>query len=97
MEVVRELEQPNIWDNPERAQELGRERARLEQVVNTLSRLATGLTDAGEFLQMAKEDGDVAILTTVAQDLAGFEGQLADLEFQRMFSGEINKIGRAHV
>ena len=90
MEVVRELEQPNIWDHPERAQELGRERARLEQVVGTLSRLDTGLADAGEFLQLAKEDGDVAIIATVAHDLEGLERQLAELEFQRMFAGEMD-------
>ncbi len=88
--MVRELEQPNIWDKPERAQELGRERARLEQVVGTLNRLATGLSDAGEFLQLAKEDGDVAIIGTVARDLEGLERQLAELEFQRMFAGEMD-------
>ncbi len=90
MEVVRELEQPNIWDNPERAQELGRERARLEQVVGIFSRLETGLADAGEFLQLAKEDGDVAIISTVARDVEALERQLAELEFQRMFSGEMD-------
>ena len=90
MEVVRELEQPNIWDNPERAQELGRERARLEQVVGTLSRLETGLADAGEFLQLAKEDGDLAIIATVARDVEALESQLAELEFRRMFAGEMD-------
>jgi peptide chain release factor 2 len=90
VEVVRELEQPNIWDKPERAQELGRERARLEQVVGTLNRLETGLSDAGEFLQLAKEEGDVAIIDTVARDLEGLERQLAELEFQRMFAGEMD-------
>ena len=90
MEVVRELEQPNIWDNPQRAQELGRERARLEQVVGILSRLDTGLADAGEFLQLAKEDSDVVIIATVAHDLEGLERQLAELEFQRMFAGEMD-------
>jgi peptide chain release factor 2 len=90
VEVVRELEQPNIWDNPERAQELGRERARLEQVVGTLSRLATGLADAGEFLQLAREDGDVTIIASVARDVEALERQLAELEFQRMFAGEMD-------
>ncbi|OGI56191.1 MAG: peptide chain release factor 2 [Candidatus Muproteobacteria bacterium RBG_19FT_COMBO_61_10] len=79
-----------MWDKPERAQELGRERARLEQVVGTLNRLETGLSDAGEFLQLAKEEGDVAIIDTVARDLEGLERQLAELEFQRMFAGEMD-------
>ena len=46
MEVGRELEDPEIWTKPERAQELGRERAKLEQVVNTFRSLDDGLGDA---------------------------------------------------
>ena len=49
-EVVRELEDPNVWNKPERAQELGRERAQLEQIVNLLSRLGNQLSEAKECL-----------------------------------------------
>ena len=47
-EVNRELENPRIWDDPERAQSLGRERARLASVVTTLTGLQSGLSDAAD-------------------------------------------------
>ena len=90
IEVRRELEDPNIWNNPERAQELGRERARLEEEVETVDSLESGLTDATELLELAKEEGDADTVSAVAEDLNKFETQLAQLEFRRMFSGEMD-------
>ena len=90
IEVRRELEDPNIWNNPERAQELGRERARLEEEVETVDSLESGLTDAAELLELAKEEGDTDTVSAVADDLSKFETQLAQLEFRRMFSGEMD-------
>ena len=89
-EVQRELEQPDIWSNPQRAQELGRERARLETEVGTLTRLATELAEAFELLGLAKEENDADVVKSVSGDLGRLEKQLGDLEFQRMFSGEMD-------
>jgi len=84
------LENPKVWDNPEQAQALGKERGQLETVVNTLSHLQLGLDDAEELLAMAVEENDADTVDTVAQDLAGFAQQVAQLEFRRMFSGEMD-------
>ncbi|MGB5687931.1 MAG: peptide chain release factor 2 [Woeseiaceae bacterium] len=89
-EVQRELEQPDVWSEPERAQALGQERARLEQVVAGLDRITTGLTDAGELLDMAVEEDDEATIGEVVHDLDEFEKVVAGLEFSRMFSGEMD-------
>ena len=89
-EVRRELEDPDIWNNPERAQELGRERARLEEQVETVDSLESGLTDAAELLELAKDEGDTETVQAVAEDLNKFESQLAQLEFRRMFSGKMD-------
>ena len=88
--MLRELENPKIWDNPEQAQALGKERGQLEIVVNTIRELEQGLTDAEELLMMAVEEGDEETVDTVADDLADFERRVADLEFRRMFSGEMD-------
>jgi len=69
---------------------LGKERARLETEVGTLSRLATELTHSRELLELAREEGDAEVAASVAADLAKLEKQLADLEFHRMFSGEMD-------
>jgi peptide chain release factor 2 len=86
--VLRELEDPKIWSNQERAQTLGRERASLELVVLSLDGLFKGLDEAADLLEMAVEEQDEAAIASVEKDLETFETQVAELEFRRMFSGE---------
>jgi peptide chain release factor 2 len=85
--VLRELEDPKIWNDPGRAQTLGRERAALEGVVLSMDELTGALTDADELLAMVAEEGDEQTLASLTADLAGYEQRVADLEFRRMFSG----------
>lgn len=89
-EVLRELEDPKIWDKPEQAQALGKERGQLEQVVNTLLDLDRGVADAEELLEMAVAEEDEATVDQVARDLESYERDVAALEFRRMFSGEMD-------
>lgn len=90
MEVVRELEDPTLWQQPERAQALGRERVALEKVVQTLDQLTQGLAESHEFLALAEQEGDESAVQAICQDLPQLEQQLAQLEFQRMFAGEMD-------
>ena len=90
-EVSRELEDPEIWNDPERAQELGRERARLEEVVLTLSKMGQALQDAEELLEIAAEEEDSETLEAVESDVRQLEVEVAQLEFRRMFSGEMDE------
>ncbi|HEX5513631.1 MAG TPA: peptide chain release factor 2 [Gammaproteobacteria bacterium] len=87
-EVNRELEQPDVWNVPERAQALGSERAALEDVVEALTKLEAGLTDTAELLELARAEGDDETMAAVAADLETYEAELSALEFRRMFSGE---------
>ena len=89
-EVVRELEQSNVWDNPERAQQLGQDRARLEKIVLTLEELGSGLNDANDLLEMAVEENDQDSVDAVSADLDQYVKQIEELEFRRMFSGEMD-------
>ena len=90
VEVLRELEQPDVWENPEQAQALGKERANLENVVNTVNILQASLEDSIEFLKLAEEENDAATFNGVQDDLELNEAELAKLEFRRMFSGEMD-------
>jgi len=85
-----------VWNKPERAQALGQERAQLEQIVNVLDELSTGLDDAAELLLLAVEEDDADTVGEVEADIAGFGQKLAALEFRRMFSGEMD-INNAYV
>ena len=66
-EVERELENPDIWNNPERAQALGRERSMLDKTVNGLRELKEGLAGGDELLDLAEmEDDEDTALAVVA-------------------------------
>ncbi len=89
-EVSRELESPNVWDDPPRAQELGRERARLDTIVSGIDSLTAGLGDSADLLEMAVADNDEATVQSIVADLDKLEAQVSKLEFQRMFSGKMD-------
>ena len=89
-EVNRELEQPGVWDDPENAQKLGKERSRLEKIVVTIEELDTSLDDAGELLEMSVEEDDEGSVISIADDLKLLEEKVVELEFRRMFSGELD-------
>lgn len=90
IEVIRELEVPTIWNNPEQAQALGRERASLEQVVNTIKQLDIALEELRELLELAQEENDHDTTNLVCQDIEKLEQTLSKLEFSRMFSGDMD-------
>ncbi|HEY3520318.1 MAG TPA: peptide chain release factor 2 [Rhodanobacteraceae bacterium] len=87
-EVTRELENPNVWDDPQRAQDLGRERARLQQIVEGLDQIGSGLNDAEELLELAASENDEASVQGVAGDVDALGARIGKLEFRRMFAGE---------
>ena len=89
-EVLAELEEPDVWNDPDRAQALGKERAQLESVVENIDKITHGLEDAGDLLDMAVEESDEETLDAVVSDLEDYDRVVADLEFRRMFSGEMD-------
>ncbi len=85
-----ELEDPEVWNNPDRAQALGKERAVLETVVLNIDELSAGLTDATDLLEIAVDEQDAETVEAIATDVNGYEDRISDLEFRRMFSGEMD-------
>ena len=84
--VARELEDPKVWDNAERAQQLGKERKLLEDVVLTLDQVSASLKDARDLFEMAAEEDDDATLLAVSTDVDAVDKKVAELEFRRMFN-----------
>lgn len=89
-EVTRELEDPDLWNDPDRAQSLGRERATLDVTVTTLLAIREGLDDVELLLELAVEEGDVETYAEVEPQLDELEEQLGHLEFRRMFKGDMD-------
>ncbi len=89
-EVELELADAEVWSDPNRAQQLGRERASLEEVVSVLTSLGSSLDELAELAELAYEEADQEALGDIEQDLGGLEKDLAQLEFRRMFQGELD-------
>ena len=86
-EVSRELESSEIWNDPDNAQALGKERAALELIVKTIDDMDTGLEDVQGLLELAIEESDEETFNDASTELDELEKRLEDLEFRRMFSG----------
>ena len=89
-EVNAALENPKVWDEPKRAQELGREKRTLEGVVETVDHLTSNLADNTELYDMSKADGDEAGLLAIEADAQKLEATVAQLEFRRMFNNPLD-------
>ena len=87
-EVNAELEQSEVWTDPEKAQALGKERVTLEEIINTIDSLDQGLDDVEGLLELAIEAEDQDTFDEANQELEQLEKKLAGLEFRRMFSGD---------
>ena len=85
-EVSEILEDPNIWNDAKRAQELGREKKSLEGVVVSLGTIQQTLTDTKDLFEMAREESDDDTLNAVSTDIDSLEKEVAAMEFRRMFN-----------
>jgi peptide chain release factor 2 len=88
--VAVALEAPNIWDDPKRAQDLGREKKTLDEVVERMQRLDRELDDAAELFELSRADQDSAALATIDGDVQSLARQINELEFQRMFHNPLD-------
>jgi len=88
VEVARELESPDVWNEPERAQALGKERATLEAIVKTIDEMDSGCEDIEGLVELAVEEEDEETFNDAQNEINTLEASLEKLEFRRMFSGE---------
>ena len=90
-EVRLELENPEIWSDPEKAQSLGKEKVELENLCEAFSYSSSILIDAKELLEMAEVENDIETVNGIIADLDEIENTLATFEFERMFSGKMDR------
>ncbi len=89
-EVSLELVDPAIWQDPAKAQELGKERARLTTELAVLDRTTQGTAEASELLDLAEAEGDESAARDIDTEAQRLEAEVRKLEFKRMFSGEMD-------
>jgi peptide chain release factor 2 len=89
-EVSLSLEDPGVWSDAKRAQDLGREKKALEGTVGALTTIDSGLRDARELFEMARAENDDDTLVAVETDVGTVGKAVADLEFRRMFADPLD-------
>jgi peptide chain release factor 2 len=89
-EVAALIEDPAIWSDRQRAQDLGKERKVLEDTVGSLERIDASLRDAEELYELARGEDDDATLEAVDRDLQGIDSAVENMEFRRMFSNPMD-------
>ncbi|MGQ0385054.1 MAG: peptide chain release factor 2 [Gammaproteobacteria bacterium] len=89
-ELNRELADPAVWNTPDRAQALGRERARLDQTIGDLDQLGRGLADSSELLELVETEQDEPGFREVERDAGRLGERVRQLELSRMFPGEMD-------
>jgi peptide chain release factor 2 len=89
-EVAKLVEDPAVWSDNKRAQELGKERKALEGIVSTLTRLDSEIRDARELFEIARSEEDDGVLSGLARDAEALEQKVADMEFRRMFANPMD-------
>ena len=89
-EVAKLVEDPAVWSDNKRAQELGKERKALEGIVSTLTRLDSEIRDARELFEIARSEEDDGVLSGLGRDAEVLEQKVADMEFRRMFANPMD-------
>ena len=90
--VNASLEDPSVWNDPKKAQELGKEKKSLDGVVLTLERLTRELADNTELFEMSRDEDDEAGLLTIEAETAKLKPEIEQLEFRRMFRNEADPL-----
>ncbi|WMW82457.1 peptide chain release factor 2 [Undibacterium cyanobacteriorum] len=89
-QVNGELEDPKVWDDPKRAQELGKEKKSLENIVHTLVKIDNDIKDTSEIFEMAREEEDEDTIIAVEADVQGIKELVEGMEFRRMFNNPMD-------
>ena len=84
------MAEPSVWEQPDRARELGRERVSLETIVRTIEKLDSNAVDARDLLELASGEDDEATVAEIESEVGNLITLLEQLEFRRMFSGEMD-------
>ncbi len=89
-EIEAELEEGSVWSTPKKAEALGKEKAQLASVVEAINSATQTLADSKELLELMALENDDSFLESVNADIEDAKSLVAKLEFNRMFSEEVD-------
>jgi len=81
-------EDPNLWNEPQKAQELMRERQRLDNSINTINQLGQSLADHVGLIALAEEEGDAQLISEAEEAIKALKSQIDQRQIEVLLSGE---------
>ena len=87
-ELNAKVEDPTLWDNPKAAQEVMRERRRLEEAIGATRKLETELKDTVELIEMAEAEGDDGLVEDGVTSLADLAERAERDKVAALLAGE---------
>ena len=87
-EVNARAEDPTLWDKPDLAQEVMRERGRLADQIEGVQKLEQDVRDALELIELAEAEGDAGTADAAVADLKAFATEAKRREIESLLSGE---------
>ncbi|CAM9888415.1 unnamed protein product [Discosporangium mesarthrocarpum] len=87
-ELEGEMARPDLWDDPEAAQAVGRKKNAVEAELQLHDRLESGLDDAEASLELAEEEKDGSLLAEGIGHCDELEAVLEQAEVQQLLGGE---------
>ena len=87
-ELNKETEKSSFWDDQEKAQEIMKQRTRLENMINLCNGIDNELNDLKQFLDLSEAENDHSIFKEIFSNLNDLEQRASKLELQTLLSGE---------
>ncbi|TMV06449.1 peptide chain release factor 2 [Ruegeria sediminis] len=82
------VEDPNLWDNPENAQKLMRERQVLVDAIETYESIKTDLNDNIELIELGEMEDDEEVVKDAELALKALKAKAAKKELEALLDGE---------
>ena len=87
-ELNARVEDPTLWNDPKAAEEVMRERRRLESAIGTVNEISAEMADAVEFVELGEAEGDEAVVTDGLDSLAKLAERADADKVQALLGGE---------
>jgi peptide chain release factor 2 len=92
-ELEKQAANPDLWNNQEQAQKILKHRSSLQFFVKRFDEIIHAVDDAKALLELSEEDGasDDDMNSEIERELTKAEKLVADIEFERMLGGPVDK------
>ncbi|WP_126603380.1 peptide chain release factor 2 [Bartonella vinsonii] len=87
----QKAEDPTLWDNAQQAQEMMRERQRLDDSINGIRSFTKTLEECIELIEMGEEESDVEIITDAENSIRNLKSEIDKRQIDVLLSGEADQ------